>query len=90
MTRITQLAAEYWVPSALRKVAFLFETEDRAAILSAAATCEQTQTLESIEAARNAVHTAAHRYPQDSAAYAAGHAAAYAAAAAYVAFEQAI
>jgi hypothetical protein len=85
LRRSIQTTTQFCVPTALRKVAPLFPEEHRQKILAAAQLCEQTPTLENIEAARESVHTAAHASPPDSPAYAAGHAAAYAAAAAYTA-----
>ena len=85
LRRSVQTATGFCVPSALRKVAPLFPAVQQRKILDAADVCERAPTLENIEAARETVHTAAHEFPGDSPAYAAGHAAAYAAAAAYTA-----
>ena len=85
LQRSIDVTTRHCVPSALRKVAPLFGEPHRQCILNAAEVCERAPTLDSLEAARNTVHSAAHQSPADSPAYAAGHAAAYAAAAAYTA-----
>lgn len=84
---LIRIVMQHSLPSSLRHAASFFEAVPRAQILAAAEAVEQNPTLETVEQAREIVHTAAHTGTRDSVIYAIGHCAAYTAASAWVALK---